>query len=131
MGDAKVAGKVHLIEETKSYGQKGFRKRVVVLEQDKGRFANYIPVEFTHEGCDPVDQLSLGDEIEVTYQLSGRKWQRDESSEVKFFLNASASGFKLLSGGGGGESEANTGDSVSSANDAFFEAADDSDDVPF
>jgi hypothetical protein len=96
MSDATVQGKVHLIEETKTYGQKGFRKRLVVLEQDKGRFINYIPLEFVHEGCDAVDELSVGDDVEVTYRLSGRRWQRDERSEVKFFLNAEATEFKVL-----------------------------------
>ena len=46
MSDAKVSGVIHLIEETKTYGNKGFRKRLVVLEQDKGSFTNYIPVDF-------------------------------------------------------------------------------------
>jgi hypothetical protein len=96
MSDATVRGTVHLIEETKTYGQKGFRKRLVVLEQDKGRFINYIPLEFVHEGCDAVDELSVGDDVEVTYRLSGRRWQRDERSEVKFFLNAEATEFKIL-----------------------------------
>jgi len=41
MSESKVRGIVHLIEETKTYGQKGFRKRLVVLEQDNGRFANF------------------------------------------------------------------------------------------
>ena len=40
---ATIRGVVHFIEETKTYGQKGFRKRLVVLEQDNGRFVNYIP----------------------------------------------------------------------------------------
>ncbi len=101
MSDPKVRGKVHLIEETKTYGQKGFRKRLVVLEQDQGRFINYIPLEFVHEGCDSVDELSVGAEVEVTYRLSGRRWQRDEHSEVKFFLNAEATGFKILGAQGG------------------------------
>ena len=96
MSDATVRGTVHLIEETKTYGQKGFRKRLVVLEQDKGRFINYIPVDFVHDGCDAVDELSVGDDVEVTYRLSGRKWQRDERSEVKFFLNAEATEFKKI-----------------------------------
>ncbi len=96
MSDATVQGTVHLIEETKTYGQKGFRKRLVVLEQDKGRFINYIPLEFVHEDCDRADELSVGDDLEVTYRLSGRRWQRDERSEVKFFLNAEATDFKVL-----------------------------------
>ena len=54
MSDAKVRGIVHVIEETKTYGQKGFRKRLVVLEQENDRFANYIPLEFIQDGCDTV-----------------------------------------------------------------------------
>lgn len=127
MSDATVRGIVHVVEETKTYGQKGFRKRLVVLEQDNGRFTNYIPVEFLQDSCDQADDLNVGEEVEVVYRLSGRKWQRDSNSEVKYFLNAEASSFKVLSGGGGGPTPAAD---VSSANDAFDEAADD-DDVPF
>lgn len=97
MSTATVTGKVEVIEETKTYGQKGFRKRLVVLTQDNGRFTNYLPVEFIQDGCDTVDQLNVGDEVEVTYRLSGRKWQRDANSEVKYFLSAEAMQFNVLS----------------------------------
>ncbi len=125
MSDATVRGVVHLIEETKTYGQKGFRKRMIVLEQEKGSFTNYVPLEFTRDACDSVDQLQVGDEVEVEYFLSGRRWQRDQQSEVKYFLNAEATGFKLLSSGEGGASS----HTKVSANDAFSEAVDD--DAPF
>ena len=124
MSDAKVRGFVHVIEETKTFGQKGFRKRLVVLEQDNGRFANYIPVEFVQDACDQVNELRIGDEIEVNYRLNGRKWQRDPSSEVKYFLSCEATSFRSLSGG----APKTSGD----ANDAFAEAAyEDDDDTPF
>ena len=123
MSDPTVRGVVHLIEETKTYGQKGFRKRLVVLEQDNGSFTNYVPVDFTRDACDTVDQMNEGDEVEIAYRLSGRKWQRDPSSETKYFLNAEALSFQVLGSGGGGAD-------TSSANDAFSEAIDD-DDAPF
>lgn len=128
MSDGKVQGKVHLIEETKTYGQKGFRKRLVVLEQSKGRFDNYIPVEFLQDNCDAVDEMSVGNDVEISYRLNGRRWQKDSNSEVKFFLNLEATDFRILDGGGGGAPAANIG----SANDAFSEAAEDGDDdIPF
>jgi len=102
MSNATVTGKVEVIEETKTYGQKGFRKRMVVLEQDNGRFTNYIPVEFIQDGCDSVDQMNVGDEVEITYRLSGRKWQRDPNSEVKYFLSAEGMSFNVLSAASGG-----------------------------
>ena len=100
MSDPTVQGTVHVIEETKTYGQNGFRKRLVVLEQPLGRFTNYIPVDFIQDGCDTVDDMNVGDEVEVTYRLSGRKWQRDPSSETRFFLNAEAITFRVLNSEG-------------------------------
>jgi hypothetical protein len=126
MKDPTVRGVVHLIEETKTFGQKGFRKRLVVLQQEKGSFTNYIPVEFVKDGCDAVDDLSLGDEIEVTYRLSGRRWQRDEASEAKYFLTAEGLSFRPLSAEGRQDSGRRRD---IDPNDALAEAADD--DVPF
>ena len=99
MSEATVTGQVHLIEPTKSFGQKGFRKRTVVLEQVTGRFTNYLPLEFIADSCDMVDNLSVGDTIKVTYRLTGRKWQRDAQSEVKYFLTAEATDYELLKAG--------------------------------
>ena len=127
MANATVRGTIHLIEETKTYGQKGFRKRLVVLEQDNGRFTNYIPLDFIQDGCDSVDELNVGDEVEIAYRLSGRKWQRDAASEVKYFLSAEALGFKILKGG---TPDTQYDQSSSDPNDAFSEAAED-DEVPF
>ncbi len=125
MSDGTVKGTIHLIEETKTYGQKGFRKRLVVLEQVKGGgFTNYVPVEFLKDACDSVDDLHLGDEIEVSYRLSGRRIIRKKTSEPKYFLSAEAMSFRVLNGGGSGQSGA--GPDIDSV---LAEAADD--DVPF
>ncbi|MCA9165621.1 MAG: DUF3127 domain-containing protein [Planctomycetales bacterium] len=122
---ATVTGVVHLIEETKSYGQRGFRKRMVVLEDDSGRFTNYIPLEFIQDACDTVDDLKVGDEIRVRYRLSGRKWQRDERSEVKYFLSAEALGFERTDRPSGAPASSPGFDE----SEAPFE--DDDEDIPF
>ena len=132
MSDGKVRAKVHLIEETKTYGQKGFRKRLVVLEQEKGRFENFIPIEFIQDDCDSVDELKVGDEIEVSYRLSGRRWQKDSQSEAKFFLNLEAVDFQIMGAGSSGGSKPNAAAPPANANDAFSEAASvDEEDIPF
>lgn len=126
MSEASVRGKVHLIEETKTYGQNGFRKRLVVLEQENDRFTNFIPLDFIRDSCDQVDQLNVGDDVEVKYQLSGRRWQKDPGSEVKFFLNAEASSFQVHGGGSEGEAK---GEDSTAVNDAFTDAS--SEEAPF
>lgn len=125
MSHPSVRGIIHFIDDTKTYGQNGFRKRVVVLEQQKEKFTNYIPLEFTHDGCDSVDDLSIGDDVEVSYRLSGRKWQKDASSEVRYFLNAEAMGFQIVSSQGTDQ----VGAPDSAVNDALAEVNDD--DIPF
>ena len=122
MSDATVRGVVHVIEETKTYGQKGFRKRLVVLTQDLGSFTNYVPLEFTRDACDTVDELNVGDEVDIKYRLNGRKWQKDPSSEVKYFLNAEAMNFEVVD---------KKTVAASDPNDGFAEAAYDDDEVPF
>jgi len=124
MSNSKIRGTVNVIEDTKSFGQKGFRKRLVVLEQQNGRFANYIPVEFTNDACDAVDELKLGDEVDVTYRLTGRKWQKDPTSEVKYFLSAEAMGFNKVGAG-------NPAPNEEDMNNAFSQAAADDEDAPF
>jgi len=123
MSDARIRGIVHVIEGTKTFGQKGFRKRTVVLEQDNGRFTSYIPLEFTNDGCDSVDHLKVGDEAEIVYRLSGRKWQKDPQSEVKFFLSAEAISFKVLT------QKVAANDGPPPSEDEFVESFDD--EVPF
>ena len=122
MSEASVRGVIHFIDETKTFGQSGFRKRVVVLEQDNGRFTNYIPVEFVQDGCDTVDELKLGDDVEVSYRLNGRKWQKDAKSEVKYFLNAEATSFKVH---GGTPSAENASASASTRDESEFLVDDD------
>lgn len=126
MSDSRVRGVVHFIDSTKTYGSNGFRKRLVVLEQDKQKFTNYVPVEFTNDNCDTVDELKVGDDVEVNYRLSGRKWQKDANSEVKYFLNAEGMSFRVMTG-----QAANSGANVSDANDALSEASQDEDEPPF
>lgn len=130
MSEAKIRGVVHLVEETKTYGQKGFRKRLVVLEQNNGRFSNFIPLEFLKDNCESADDLNVGAEVEFSYQLSGRKWQKDPSSEVKYFLSAEAISFKVLSGAGATADSPDAQVDPASVNDAFSESYDEND-IPF
>lgn len=126
MSDAKIRGVVHVVEETKSYGQSGFQKRLIVLEQDDGRFTKYIPLDLIRDNCQLGDDVTVGDEVEATYQLSGRKWQRDEQSEVKYFLSAEVSDLEVV---GKASPRAESGEANVDVNAELNTAADE--DVPF
>ena len=91
-----VKGVIHNIGETQSIGQKGFRKRLVALEQDNGRYTNYVPIEFTSDDCDLVDDLNVGDEVEITFHINGRKWQKDPAAPVQYFCALQAQKWVVL-----------------------------------
>lgn len=97
--DSYVTGVVHVVEPTKTYGQKGFRKRLVVLEQDEGDYTNLVPVEFVRDNCDACT-MQPGDEITVRYRLRGRSWQKTQEDEVRYFLNAEADAWRPVDGTG-------------------------------
>ncbi len=94
MTEPTLTGNVYTIEETQTYGQKGFRKRLIVLTQKRGQYVNYIPLELIGDACEAADELERGDQICAQYRLSGRRWQRDEASEVRYFLSAEARSFE-------------------------------------
>jgi len=131
MSVSKVEGKIHFIEDTKTYGQNGFRKRTVVLEQENGRFTSYLPMEFIQDSCDDVDQLAVGNDVEITYRLNGRKWQRDANSEVKYFLSAEATGFKVLNSDGTGSGGAATPNAFKDADVPYGETFESDENPPF
>ena len=91
-----IRGTVHVVEPTKTFGQKGFRKRLVVLEQPDEKWTNYIPVEFTRDDCDSADDIKPGDVLDVEYELSGRKWQKDANSEVRYFVSLQVVRFSFV-----------------------------------
>jgi hypothetical protein len=121
MDEPKVRGVVHHVEEIKTYGQRGFQKRLVVLEREDGRFKSYIPLEFVQASIALTEQFKVGDDVEVTYRLGGRKWQPQGSGETKYFLSAEALDVRVYSGdaGSAGEPRETAGDRM------------DDDDIPF
>jgi hypothetical protein len=92
-----------------------------------GKFTNYIPVDFLQDACDRVDDLQVGNEIEVNYRLSGRRWQKDAHSEAKYFLSCEATAFRLV-----GPGASDNGLSERDVNQDFAQASYENDDeVPF
>ena len=95
-----VRGIIHFIGDTQEIGQKGFRKRIVALEQENGQFTNYVPIEFTKDNCDAVDDMNVGDEIDIQFFISGRKWQKTPNDPVQYFVALQASRWTVLSSAG-------------------------------
>ena len=79
----EVAGKVKKIDETKTYGSNGFRKREMVVTTDE-QYPQMILVEFIQDKCDLLDNFNIGDDVKISINLRGREWINPEG-EAKYF----------------------------------------------
>ena len=79
----EVQGRIKMIDETKTYGSNGFRKRELVITTEE-QYPQYILVEFVQEKCDLLDNYSVGQQVKVSINLRGREWVNPQG-ETKYF----------------------------------------------
>ena len=79
----EVAGKIKWLDETKTYGDKGFRKREVVVTTEE-QYPQHILVEFVQDKCDLLDWFSVGQPVKIGINLRGREWVNPQG-ETKYF----------------------------------------------
>ena len=97
----EVTGKIKVIGETKTFGDKGFRKRELVVTTEE-QYPQSIMIEFVQDKCGLLDVVSEGEDVKVSINLRGRSWVNPEG-ETKYFN--SLQGWKIESLGGGSQSE--------------------------
>lgn len=67
-----------------------FKKREFVVEYaENPQYPEFIKFELTQDRCDLVSAFKPGEEIEVWFNLRGRKWT-DPKGEVKYFNSLQA-----------------------------------------
>lgn len=64
-----------------------FRKRDLVLEYaDNPQYPEFIKFEFVQDKCELLDEYAVGQEVEVFFNVKGRRWT-DPKGEVKYFTS--------------------------------------------
>ncbi len=79
----EVAGKIKWLDETKTYGGNGFRKREVVVTTEE-QYPQHILVEFVQDKCDLLDSFNVGQPVKIGINLRGREWINPQG-EAKYF----------------------------------------------
>jgi len=79
----EVQGRVKMIDETKTYGNNGFRKREVVITTEE-QYPQHILVEFVQDKCDLLNNYSAGQMVKISINLRGREWVNPQG-ETKYF----------------------------------------------
>ena len=79
----EVQGRVKMIDETKTYGNNGFRKREVVITTEE-QYPQHILIEFVQDKCDLLNNYSAGQMVKISINLRGREWVNPQG-ETKYF----------------------------------------------
>jgi len=79
----EVQGKIKKIGETQTFGEKGFRKREVVITTEE-QYPQHIMVEFVQDKCDLLNSYNVGQDVKISINLRGREWTNPQG-EVKYF----------------------------------------------
>ena len=88
-----LTAKLHDIGETQQVTER-FKKRefVVITEQMVGPsvYTEYIKFQTTQDHVNKLDEFNVGDMVEVSFDLKGRRWEDPKSGETKYFTNLQA-----------------------------------------
>ena len=79
----EVTGKIKKIDETKTFGTSGFRKREMVVTTNE-QYPQMIMVEFIQDKCDLLNSYQVGQDVKISINLRGREWINPEG-EAKYF----------------------------------------------
>ena len=104
-----------------------FRKREFVIEKtessNSGEFTELIKFQLTQDRCDILDRYNVNDEIKISFNIKGRKWEKD--GKVSYFTNLEAWRIEKV-----GNETATASASIPGVDFPDFEASSDSD-LPF
>ena len=79
----EIQGRIKQIFATESVGANGFQKRDLVITTEE-QYPNDILIQFTQQRCDLLNNLKVGQNVRVHFNLRGREWT-NQQGEVKYF----------------------------------------------
>lgn len=86
----EINGKVILKEDTQQVSDR-FKKREFVIEVENERnsdWNDFIKFQLTQDRCDLLETVSVNENIKVSFNIKGRKWEKD--GKVNYFSNLEA-----------------------------------------
>ena len=79
----EITGKIKWIDEVKTYGSNGFRKREIVVTTQE-QYPQNIIIEFVQDKCELLDSYQIGQDVRIGINLRGREWVNPEG-QTKYF----------------------------------------------
>lgn len=79
--------KAKLLEkyETATFGASGFKKREFVVEfAENPQYPEFVKFELIQDKCEQLDGFNVGQEMNIAFNLKGRKWTNPKGEVVYF-----------------------------------------------
>lgn len=102
-----------------------FKKREFVVTDNSSNYPQHILFQLKQDKCRILDNYNPGDEVKVSFFISGREWNKD--GVVKYFTSLDAWRIDGVEKG----SSSNGQESSSYATEAALPATEEQDDLPF
>ncbi|MBS2213839.1 DUF3127 domain-containing protein [Carboxylicivirga mesophila] len=86
----EISGNIIVKEDTQDISA-SFKKREFVIEVVNERnsdWNDFIKFQLTQDRCNLLNPLQVGDNIKVSFNIRGRKWEKD--GRVNYFSNLEA-----------------------------------------
>jgi len=86
----ELSGSIKMIGKTVSIGERGFKKREMVLNTDQeSDYPQVVLLEFTQDKTNLLDKFKVGDKVIAKINIRGREWVNPEGVS-KFFNSLQA-----------------------------------------
>ena len=79
----EITGKIKVINDKQTIGDKGFQKREVVITTDEN-YPQSILIEFTQDRCELLDNFAIGQDVKIGINIRGREWINPKGEAVYF-----------------------------------------------
>jgi hypothetical protein len=119
-----IKGKVHEVSDVMTVSEK-FKKRELIVEYaENPTYPEYIKFEAVQDKVSMFDNIKVGDQVEIFFNLRGRPWT-DKNGKTSYFNTLVAWRINIL---GGAEAAAQTPEYAAPID---ISAAPEDDDLPF
>ncbi len=120
-----IKGKVHEISPVITVSEK-FKKRELIIEYaENPTYPEFVKFEAVQEKVNLFDNINVGDQVELFFNLRGRAWKDPKTDKTAYFNTLSV--WRINSLGSGGAAQA----APEYAAPVDISSAPDDDDLPF
>ena len=65
-----------------------FKKREFVVETSENNFTEHVKFQLLQDRCGLIDGIEVNEEVTVSFNIKGRRWEKD--GKVNYFTNLDA-----------------------------------------